>query len=82
MTDTHLCLTCKRAVWATTANGRRHPNGQGKCDWTPPYIPTPMAWSWNISKGTGCVAQPKPTWGWIKRNPLKAITKCETWEAK
>lgn len=79
MTDTHLCLTCKLADWKRTAAGRIHPNGQGKCAWTPPYIPTPAAWAWNATwsrKGR----QPVPEWGQIDRRPRSTITECETYE--
>jgi hypothetical protein len=73
----HLCQTCKLAEWDKTANGRRHPNGQGKCGWTVPYIPTPAAFKWGFY---GDRTQPMAYGGRIEwRYPVE---KCEIYEAQ
>ena len=74
----HLCLTCKLANWKKTANGRLHPNGQGRCSWKPPHIPTPTVWNWGISYGER--RQPMPQWGMIERKPRSPVTECETYQ--
>ena len=78
MTDkpAHLCLTCNLAEWHRTANGRRHPDGQGKCGWKPLHIPTAAVWKWD----THGAKQPRPIWGQIER--LRHITVCETYQEK
>lgn len=77
----HLCLTCTRADWHKTAAGRLHPDGQGKCVWTPPHIPTPAAWNWGHGFGT-TRRQPIPEWGSIERKTLWPVAECETYERR
>lgn len=80
-TPEHLCLTCGMVNWNKTANGRVHPNGQGRCAWTPPYIPTPAAWNWGVGFGES-KRQPRAGWSHIERKPRTPITECETYGVK
>jgi hypothetical protein len=36
------CRTCAFADWRKTSNGRRHPEGSGKCLYQFPEIPLPL----------------------------------------
>jgi hypothetical protein len=36
------CESCRFAKWQRTANGRRHPSGDGRCTWAPPDAPLPL----------------------------------------
>ena len=36
-----LCASCRHAEWDKTANGRRHPNGDGQCRYVPLDAPLP-----------------------------------------
>jgi hypothetical protein len=60
------CTDCKHAAWRTTAAGKLHPSGDGKCSypWKLPPLPASMYW---ISGGG-----PTPFGGRIsRREPLK-----------
>lgn len=37
------CLDCKFAEWKTTATGRLHPSGGGRCRWVYPDIRLPVS---------------------------------------
>lgn len=54
------CDKCAHAIWNRTANGRLHPNKQGRCGFplVIPQLPNAMYW---ISSA------PKPSGGFIKR---------------
>lgn len=45
-----LCATCEFAEWERTANGRRHPNGQGRCTFVLPDSPLPR---WLVERRYG-----------------------------
>jgi len=80
----HLCVTCDRAKWKLTAGGAKHPDGSGRCDWTPEHIPTPAAWHWG-GWADRLRRQPLPEYGYITRKPKgykKPITACELYRKK
>lgn len=45
-----LCQSCKFAEWERTSNGRRHPNGSGRCLFQIPDSPLPK---WADSRAYG-----------------------------
>lgn len=45
-----ICRNCVHALWARTANGRLHPNGQGRCDYPMPVIEVPAVISGYYAK--------------------------------
>ncbi len=81
--NNHLCLTCDRAKWNKTANGRLHPDGKGRCDWTPDPIPTPAAWYW--TSYSDIRKPPHPHGGGIVRKikyQHQTITACDLYRRK
>ena len=55
------CTDCKHALWDTTATGRLHPSGGGKCKykWVMPQLPQAFYW---IDRSA-----PAPFGGYINR---------------
>lgn len=43
------CVECKYADWHRTANGRLHPDGEGRCTFEVkiPAIPASMSWGYS-----------------------------------
>lgn len=81
----HLCATCALAVWKRREGGNLHPNGEGYCDWKPPYIPTPAKWYWDNGQKYGKALPRLLGRGAIVRKLGlydKAVTECETYVRK
>ena len=55
------CTGCKHALWDTTAAGRLHPSGNGKCTYKWVMPPLPPAFYWLYRE------LPKPLGGHINR---------------
>jgi len=70
------CINCAHAVWARTKNGHLHPNQEGRCTWTLPPIPIPLAFNYSYGKRT----VPSPSGGYINRIAL--YFNCPCWEPK
>jgi hypothetical protein len=77
-TPKHLCRTCKLANWKKTVSGRRHPSGNGRCEWKQPHIPTPAMWMWDCRRGAS--NQPITIWGMIDWRTDSPVLKCEIYE--
>jgi hypothetical protein len=81
------CATCRHASWRQTANGRRHPDGSGECQYEVPDMVLPKwahQWSWShkeqLMTVRGLVS--KHSVGrhiWYRESRLQ---ECPTWEAK
>jgi hypothetical protein len=86
-----LCQSCKHAEWDRTSNGRRHPNGNGKCGYQFPDGPLPkwvrqQMWGRDAAAITTLarLLEKHATGRWISwmdhhRTEPEA---CPTWEAK
>jgi hypothetical protein len=86
-----VCATCRYAEWETTAAGRRHPNGIGRCAYDFPESPLPK-WigEWRYSRRNERVT----TWRELvaQKWPVRQISwrdtwntvpyPCDTWAAK
>lgn len=72
------CLTCKLAEWDKTANGRLHPNKNGRCKWEFPLIVLPVAFYY-IGGSKGSV--PSPNGGRISRDE-RYLKDCPAWAPK
>ena len=86
-----LCATCKFAEWDKTANGRRHPNGNGRCTFVFPDTPLPK---WFSARAYGRDSKPIGTLreymdsrhgvryiGW-REHHVMAPRPCATYEAQ
>jgi hypothetical protein len=82
------CATCRHAEWKKTANGRRHPEGSGKCAFQFAETPVPK---WLNLKRWGAVDQPTTLreaiesssparWIYYTEHAAHA-TPCATWES-
>jgi hypothetical protein len=67
------CRTCKFAVWVKTSNGRRHPNGQGRCTREIKMPQLPKAYYWV----GGHV--PSPSGGFIWWKSTEDHAGCQMW---
>lgn len=57
---TSVCATCRFAEWKKTANGRRHPDGSGRCGYAFPVSPLPK---WVRVRGWHHASEPLETVG-------------------
>ena len=74
-----LCLKCEFARWHKTPASRLHPDGQGKCTYQPPHVPTPAVRYW---VGHGCDSlglPPRLANTSMNRNGV-IVTECETFK--
>lgn len=78
---TNSCQDCAFADWEQTSNGRRHPSGDGRCQWTVPSISLPKAFRYLV-RGDRMTenAIPQPDGGWIGWH--EPHTDCPAWESK
>jgi len=83
-----VCATCRHAEWKKTANGRRHPDGSGRCGYEFPNSPLPK-WARDRSYGRDEVSlrevlERKMTRRWIYWVDIHRDEPepCATWEAK
>ena len=84
------CATCKHANWKKTTNGRRHPDGTGRCTFEFPDGPLPK---WMVTEAfnrretittlRGFLSQRAPgSWiYWVEAHRTVAEG-CATWEQK
>jgi hypothetical protein len=76
-----VCSTCRFAEWRKTANGRRHPDGSGKCGYLFPTTPLPVCIQSSYEyRGCNTIADALKRGGrWIT---WQSELECGTWEAK
>lgn len=69
--DRMVCTTCAHAKWKTTANGKLHPSGDGRCEFDIKTVPLPIAMYPN--------GMPKPDWAGMisrKEHPRENVKPC------
>ena len=74
---TNVCTTCRFAEWQTTASGRLHPSGDGRCKWELPRVNLPVAFYFFGTPDKHSL--PRPSGGYINR---KRLQPCPAWNLK
>jgi hypothetical protein len=86
-----LCASCRHAEWDKAANGRRHPNGSGRCLFQLPDSPLPK---WAVERGYGSNDAPMTRlsqllekklhgrWVYWRETFRTEPTPCATWSSK
>jgi hypothetical protein len=82
-----LCATCKHAEWRKTANGRRHPDGSGRCAYEFPDGPIPKWVITNVWRSVQPSSIRELCEGAGRRyiwrvERTETPTPCATWEAQ
>lgn len=73
-----ICETCKHAQWLLTTNGRKHPSGQGWCNWSKTVrVPAHYRQTYNDALGAPLVLGARASTIWRGNN---AFTRCDVYE--